>query len=228
MSIHLLFLMSYTMTTSITPGEYYHVLNRGVRKQLIFHNSRDYSRFLFLILFLQGEFVTTNTARHVTSFIDKDNFAVSENSKLSLIATRKIELVNFALMPNHFHLTLFEKTEGGIAKYMQRILNAYTKYYNAKYAISGHLFQGKFKRIHVESNDQLLYLSTYIHKNPTEIKGWANKANKYPWSSYQDYVLENRWGELLARDIILEQFNSPGEYQRHVKGSVAKDPDWLE
>ena len=62
---------------------------------------------------------------------------------------------------------------------MQRILNAYTKYFNAKYKKTGHLFQGPFKAVHIERNEQLLHLSAYIHRNPREIKGWKNREHLY-------------------------------------------------
>ena len=128
-------------------------------------------------------------------------------------------------MPNHFHLTVKEVAEGGISQYMQRVLNAYTKYYNAKYNKFGHLFQGPYKIVHIEDNRQLLHLSAYIHRNPRELKKWRQKEDKYPWSSYQDYVFENRWGNLLSQNIISDQFESKHEYHNFVKTSTAKTLD---
>ena len=66
-------------------------------------------------------------------------------------------------------------------------------------------------------------MSTYIHKNPKEITGWKNKLEQYPWSSYQDYINENRWENLLATDIITGQFNNKKEYHDFVKTSTAKE-----
>ena len=98
---------------------------------------------------------------------------------------------------------------------MQRVLNGYTKYYNAKYEKSGHLFQGPYQAIHVSSDPQLLHLSAYIHKNPTK---WKN----YRWSSYSDIVDESRWGDLLKPEIIRDQFKTKVLYQRFVETSLAK------
>ena len=50
-----------TRKTSIVEGEYYHVLARGVNKQKIFFDKRDYSRFLFYILFYQSPVSIQNT-----------------------------------------------------------------------------------------------------------------------------------------------------------------------
>jgi putative transposase len=132
-------------------------------------------------------------------------------------------LINFTLMPNHFHLIIRELKEGGISQYMQRVLNAYTKYYNTKYKISGHLFQGPFQIVYIKNDNQLLYLSAYIHRNPGEIKEWTGKEHIFPYSSYQDCINKNRWGELLKTDIITEQFSTGEKYKSFVETSGAKD-----
>src|SRR3989338_1512754 len=197
----------------ISVDEYYHVYNRGVRKQIIFHDTADYARFLFLILFFQSPLVFHALSPYVSAFASNFvkhrvfNIDASDSSKI--IRGRYVELISFCLMPNHFHLVLREIREHGIARYMQRVLNGYTKYYNTKYEVSGHLFQGPYKAVHVENNEQLLYLSTYVHRNPRELQHWKNKEQTYEWSSYQDYIGENRWGELLSTEIILEQFKTP-------------------
>jgi len=139
-----------------------------------------------------------------------------------VIDTRTIELIAFCIMPNHFHLIIKELKEGGISNYMQRVLNAYSKYYNTKYDKSGHVFQGPYKAVHVGDDRQLLHLSTYIHRNPREITKWLSKENHYYWSSYQDMVNENRWGNLLLPAILTDRFKDKEEYHQFVKTSPAK------
>lgn len=210
-------------TTPIAPGEHYHIFNRGNNKQNIFLDTRDWTRFLFLIIYLQSPFVFYNLGRQVSHFVRNRAFNIDDENLQEVINKRYVELVNFALMPNHFHLTLCEVKENGIAQYMQRILCAYTKYFNTKYKKSGHLFQGPYKAVNVESNNQLLYLSTYIHRNPRELSEWKNKEHIYPWSSYQDYLKENRWDELLKQDVVIKQFSERKEYGDFVKSSPAKE-----
>ena len=77
--------------------------------------------------------------------------------------------------------------------------------------------------INIENNNQLLYLSTYIHRNPREILEWKNKEHIYPWSSCQDFTVKNRWGNLLERNIILKQFSNKKEYLNFIKSSPAKE-----
>ncbi len=213
----------------IAPGEYYHIFNRGVNKQTIFNSNADRARFLFLILYFQSPVTLLNISRPIKDFV---KHSVFNTDKEKIIKERFVELVSFCLMPNHFHIILKEVEESGIARYMQRVLNSYTKYYNTKYNKSGHLFQGPYKAVHVENNNQLLYLSTYIHRNPRELKEWINKESNYPWSSYQDFIKNNRFEELLVFDIIIEQFKNKEEYAEFVQTSTAKtlkeELDWLD
>ncbi len=203
----------------IAPGEYYHLFNRGVNKQIIFHDKTDWARFLFLILYLQSPKVFQNISRPVQEFVKHSVFNIDAGS---VVKDRVVELISFCIMPNHFHLIVKEVEEGGISIYMQRVLNAYSKYYNTKYQRSGHIFQGPYRAVHVEDNDQLLYLSAYVHRNPREISVYLGREDKYIWSSYSDLITENRWGELLAPSIILEQFKNKAGYQKFVTTSTAK------
>ena len=206
----------------IAPGEYYHIFNRGVNKQLIFHDTADRVRFLFLILYFQSPITLFNISYTVKSFIKHSVFNSDIKIKEKIIKDRFVELTSFCLMPNHFHLMIKEVEENGIARYMQRVLNSYTKYYNTKYQKSGHLFQGPYKIVHVENNDQLLHLSAYIHRNPRELKDWFKKEDIYPWSSYQDLTKKNRFEKLLITDIINGQFENKKEYDKFIKTSPAK------
>lgn len=204
----------------IVPGEYYHVFNRAINKQVIFHDIADYTRFLFLILYFQSSVNFPQIGRLVKHHVKHSVFDTMDVKKI--IKKRTIELVAFCIMPNHFHLIIKELEDGGTAAYMQRVLNAYAKYYNTKYGKSGHVFQGPYRAVHIKDNRQLLYLSTYIHRNVREISRWFNKERQYPWSSYQDFVDENRWGDLLMMDIILGQFKSKRKYREFVETSPAK------
>lgn len=206
----------------ITQGEHYHIFNRGNDKQDIFFEERDWIRFLFLVLYFQSPVSFENLSRPVSSFVKHRVFNINNQITEKIAVNRYVELTGFAFVPNHFHLMVHEKKENGISQYMQRVLNAYTKYFNTKYKKVGHLFQGPFKAVHVESNEQLLHLSAYIHRNPREIKNWKNREHLYPFSSYQDYFQENRWGKLLENKIIMDQFSSGDDYKKFTDSSGTK------
>lgn len=208
-----------TKTVRFQEGEYFHIYNRGVEKRRIFLDDSDRWRFLALLLLFQGRQVIPQISRIIPlvrhSMFDNEFFAKTVKQK-------EIELVAFCLMDNHFHLLLGEKKEGGISKYMQRLSNAYTKYFNTRYKRSGHLFAGKFKSSHIDRNDYMTYLSAYIHLNPRELRRWAGHEIQYFWSSFQDFSGANRWGALLDRGVVLDQFKNGAAYQDFVETTPAK------
>lgn len=208
----------------LAPHEQYHLYNRGNNKQDIFHSTSDYIRFLFYLLYFQSPVAFPAISFQVSAFKRTGEFTVSEEARNDVIARRSVALNAFCLMPNHFHIMVEETTDGGISKYMQRVLNGYSKYGNKKYPEKhiGHIFQGPFKHVRQRTNEQFLYLSTYIHRNPKELKPWTMREKEYPWSSFQDFIGDNRWGGLLRRDSILTQFNGGRDYERFVDTSVAK------
>lgn len=213
-----------TRNIKIAKGEIYHLCNRTNNKQTLFKDNRDWIRFLILVLYFQSPLTIYNISRIVNIF---DVRRPASNKlvgtlKSEIVARRYVEVLCFSLMPNHFHILLKENEEGGIVKYVHKIQTAYAKYFNTKYKKSGHLFQGPFRAVHIENNEQLLHTSAYIHRNPRELRKWSGKKHLYPWSSYQDYTEENRWGDLLCRSIILDQFDEKNSYEDFLKTSPAK------
>lgn len=206
--------------------EYYHIYNRGYNKQHIFLSDGDKRRFLFNLLYFQSPIIFSNIDRLLTASQHDVQHSVlnilEKEETEEVIQHRFVELVVFTLMPNHFHAIVRQIKDTGISRYMQRVLDSYTKFFNKKYERTGHLFQGPYQVVQIESNEQLLYLSAYIHRNPRELSGWENREHRYPWSSYQDYIHKNRWGELLKQEIILDQFSSAEEYRDLVEHSGAK------
>ncbi len=215
-------------------GNFYHIYNRGVEKRIIFEENLDYLRFLFSMLIHQSNIPIVKPNRYISEWFKtyRKGMALRSDQILDgrwrrqLSDVRLTALTAFALMPNHFHLLLQETTEGGISRYMMRLQDGYTKFFNTKYERSGHLLQGPFQAVEITTNEQMEYVSAYIHRNPREIKGWTKKEHQYPWSSYQDYLGENRWEELLDTAPIFNQFKSKKEYRSFVEKSGAKKFDW--
>jgi len=209
---------------TISTGEYYHIYNRGNKKQEIFRENRDWIRFLFCLLHFQSPINFPNISRQISHYVQHRVFNIDKEKLTKIKRQRMVRLVCFCLMPNHFHFLVQQEKDSGIANYLQRLLNSYTKSFNIKYEQGGHLFQGPYRAVHISDNDQLLYTSAYIHRNPKELKPWRDHESNYPWSSYQDYIKGNRWELLLDQEIIGEQFTNGKEYEKWVKSSGAKDP----
>ncbi|MDO8474477.1 MAG: transposase [bacterium] len=204
------------------PGFYYHLCNKSNDGKTIFFDERDYARMIFFLLFYQFPTPFFNIGRSVSYFIEHTKFNIAQEAIVQMRSKQQVELNAFAIMPNHFHLLIQEKEKGGISSYLQRLEGGYAKYFNAKYQRGGHVFRGSFRAVPVEKNEQLLYLSAYIHRNPRSLEAWTDKEISYPWSSYQDFARENRWKELLNPNIVLNQFTTQKFYQEFVDTSTAK------
>ncbi|MCX6796839.1 MAG: transposase, partial [Candidatus Falkowbacteria bacterium] len=125
-----------------------------------------------------------------------------------------VEIIAYNLISNHFHFLLKQLVEGGISKFMQKLLAGYTSYFNNKYQRSGSLFQGTYKSVAIKTDKQLLYISSYINAN-AEIHGLA-KAEDWQYSSYLDFV-GKRKGTLSNKKVILDQFKSVNDYIEYTK-----------
>lgn len=72
-----------------------------------------------------------------------------------------------------------------------------------------------FKAVRIESDEQLLHISRYIHLNPvTSYLVKIETLLEYPWSSFKDYLGEN--ASMVARDKVLGHFRSKEDYKRFV------------
>jgi len=111
---------------------------------------------------------------------------------------------------NHYHFLLKQLVSGGISEFMRRLSIGYTNYFNKKYNHSGVLFQGKFKRIEVNSYSHFLKLLVYVNCNYEVHK--LGKSEEWIWSSYLDSI-RARNGVLCNLDIIKNEFRNLGEFK---------------
>lgn len=115
-------------------------------------------------------------------------------------------LYAYVLMSNHVHL-LVEAGEIPLAKVMQGLQQSYTLYFNRKYGLVGHLFQGRYKDIGCDRDAYLLELVRYIHLNPVRSK-LVKDPMDYPWSSHRVYLGKGSGhDECVQREWILSQFS---------------------
>ena len=181
---------------AIAPGEWYHCYTRGIDKRTVFQSRSDYLRF-------QQALYLSNSDKNI------ERGAIQHLSHQEILATERgnplVAVGAYCLMPNHFHLLIKERREGGLTRFMQKLGTSYTMYFNAKNQRSGALFVGPFRSRHVDDDRYLSRVVPYIHLNAAEIfeHGWkkgkaTNLKNletnlqKYPYSSFQDYTSDAR------------------------------------
>ena len=121
-------------------------------------------------------------------------------------ARYSFQLRAYVLMANHVHL-LMEVGKHPLAKIMQGLQQSYTLYFNRRYNLVGHLFQGRYKDILCDTDSYLLELVRYIHLNPVRTKTVTDPID-YAWSSHRDYLNSGtaKGAAMVQSEWILKQF----------------------
>lgn len=95
-------------------------------------------------------------------------------------------LLSYCFMTNHIHLAI-QVNQMNLSRIMQNVSFRYTRYVNWKLKRIGHLFQGRFKSVVVDSGRYLKELVRYIHLNPVRA-GMVGLPEHYRWSSHNAYL----------------------------------------
>ena len=99
------------------------------------------------------------------------------------------QILGFCLMTNHVHM-IIHVHDSPLSMIMKNINFRYARWLNHRQKRIGHLFQGRFRSLHVNDEEYLIYLCRYIHLNPVTAKMVAQPSD-YLWSSHQYYFSEN-------------------------------------
>lgn len=124
-------------------------------------------------------------------------------------------LHSYCLMTNHTHL-LLETIDHHPGDIMKHLNACYAMYFNKRYALSGHLFQGRYGSEIINSSRYFLEASRYIHLNPVEA-GITKDPALYRWSSCHAYI-SSRLNPHVYTEKILSCFPSPAkeQYRRYL------------
>lgn len=114
----------------------------------------------------------------------------------------EFKLYAYCLMDNHVHLFIREKEAGDIKKIMHSILTKYVGWFNYKYDRKGVLISNRYKSEPIENESYCLNLIRYIHQNPLNA-GIVDKLEDYLWSSYTEYLQENR-ASLIDTEMLFD------------------------
>lgn len=195
--------------------ELLHVMNRGVDKRTIALDNRDRQRFV-------ADLYMLNDSKPVDSL--NYHFAISLKRGVPYRAERDrdplVQIHAWILMGNHYHLLLSEMQQGGISRFLQKLNMGYAKYFNERHERTGALFQGRSKRVHIDTDAHYLWILHYIHLNALDVNpktgNWRVQCPvdpnaaltwllSYRWSSYRDYAGEKGFPELVEESFMFEE-----------------------
>ncbi|PIR83743.1 hypothetical protein COU18_03665 [Candidatus Kaiserbacteria bacterium CG10_big_fil_rev_8_21_14_0_10_51_14] len=200
--------------------ELYHVLNRGVDKRTLFLDDKDRARFVHDM----WEFNDIEDAKNV--WYRAPQYSGLRNHYME--KERIIDLHAWCIMGNHYHLLISERVDGGLTKFIRRLNVGYANYFNERYKRKGTLFQGRSKKILINTDPHFLHILNYIHSNPLDFsrdgKRWREKKlpsatdalknlEKYKWSSYLDYTGTHNFPSVLTTELFSDVFK---DYKKEI------------
>jgi putative transposase len=177
------------------PDSFQHVYARGHSRHKIFIDEEDYITFLKLL------------ERYLSADEVRDPYGVPYPNFYN-----KLELLAYVLMPNHFHLLVYQHQMHAMSQFMQSLLTSYSRYFNKKYKRSGSLFESRYKASMINDESYLEHISRYIHLNPRQ---WQD----YEYSSLPYYLQQDEVSWIRPKRIR-NMFETPVEYLEFMNNYV--------
>lgn len=210
-------------------GSYVHVVKRGTRGLPIVRDDIDRFRFLLMLTHFNDQFASLNWYRDLKD-VDLHNSLLRPTYWPT--QERLVNIIAFCLVENHFHLILQELTEGGIAKFMQKLGTGMAKRFNERYSEHGALFQGSYRAKTISDDRYFRYVSAYVQfKNALDVhhvrecKNIKNDFDRvyklacvYPYSSLGDY--SGNFNRPIINKTFLSSLFTPTEYRDFAKDVI--------
>jgi putative transposase len=110
-----------------------------------------------------------------------------------------MRILDYCLMPNHWHLILWPREAGTLSRFMGLLTNAHVHRWQAYRKVTGigHLYQGRFKSFPVQSDGHFLTVCRYVERNPLKAN-LVTKAEQWRWSG----LWERRHAKTDATNLL--------------------------
>jgi len=104
----------------------------------------------------------------------------------SALARFDADVLAYCLMGNHYHIVV-QTHAGQLSRLMRQLNGVYTQAFNRRHGLVGHLFQGRFKAVLVDSDSYLVALCRYVERNPVAA-GLVPRPADWTWSSCRAHL----------------------------------------
>jgi putative transposase len=197
-------------------GETYHIYNRGINKQPVFRNKRDFERAIITLNYYKHADLKIKLSRALQlNQQDRTDYFNSINNSRQIV-----DIYTYCLMPNHIHFELRQLEDNGIPRFIGNFSNSITRYSNVRYNSDGPIFKGSYKGLHIEDDDQFIHLHRYIHINPAVANIVKEEdLDQYPWSSLPEYLGKTQI-EICKKEDILNNFRDINAYRKFIHDQI--------
>lgn len=192
----------------------------------------------------RGEFiyhVLNRAAKRIQLFDSNSDYIDAESVLLRAKKATGIRILDYCIMPNHFHFILWPRTGSEMSQFMRRFTGLHAQLWqNAKGTTgSGAVYQGRYKAIPVQTGRYLYNVCRYVQRNPLRA-GLVTRAEEWPWSGLwrrlhsEGVDLLDSWPIPYPVDW-LQTVNAPAQETdlETVRRAIARgiplgEPDWVE
>ncbi len=201
-------------------GEIYHVFTKSIAGFRIFDDDDEFFRIKEISRYYQQKDLALKFSR-----FKELQERLEIKPKPITLDERIVDIIVYCFMPTHIHLILKQLEDRAISVYMNNILNSYTRYFNIRHKRKGPLWEGRFKKVLMVTDEQLLHLTRYIHLNPVTAH-IIEKPEQWGASSYNEYLNKGHFEYRITffenvLDIITSDYKEFVEdrkdYQRELK-----------
>lgn len=198
--------------TPLITSEIYHVYNRGIDRRPTFVSKFEYLRAIETINYYRLE----KPPIRLSEFLDLDEEKKDVARNRLVMLEKIVEIYCYCLIPNHFHFLIRQLRENGVSKFIGNFQNSYTRYFNTRNKRDGSIFLGQFKAVRIETDEQLIHVSRYIHLNPYNscLVSSFLQLEGYSWSSFPDYLSQRE--SFVEKSFVLSFFKGFKEYKKFV------------
>ncbi|MBN2027088.1 MAG: transposase [Actinobacteria bacterium] len=135
----------------------------------------------------------------------------------------------YCLMGNHYHL-LVQTREKNLPQFMHFLLSSYASYLFREKEKRGHIFAGRYKAILVSTEEYLLTVSKYIHRNPIKA-ALVSSPSEYKWSSYMYFCDVRGTPKWMSVDWVKDFFGADSRdamtaYREFVEQDLDKEYEY--
>lgn len=146
--------------------------------------------------------VTQRGNRRQTTFFRDADYIRYLQLAAECCAKAEVECWGYCLMPNHVHLILTPRTEGGLRATLAPLHWRCTYEVNKRERWTGYLWQGRFASYPMDDG-YFIQASRYVGLNPVRA-GLVARAQDWPWSSVQAHLAGR--DDALVRTAPLTRF----------------------
>jgi putative transposase len=95
-----------------------------------------------------------------------------------------VDLFSYEWMPNHWHMALSPREDGGMSRLLYWITMTHSQRYHAHYHTvgDGHVYQGRFKSFPVQDDAHFFVVCRYVERNALSA-GLVEQAEQWRWGS---------------------------------------------